>query len=400
MSEPSVPLPDALQQWVQGWYWRTDADGRLMVFRPGAVAAGAADGDVRLSWQALADHMAQRPAWLALWDIAQHPSPGWQHMAYLMSQGLGWSEPLSLPWPAALPGWWPAPDASEGGATVLLRASPMRGTQGELLGYQGICQPQVRRTASNQAEVPMAAQPAAAIPTGLSAAEQEALRYALSHDLRAPLRAVDGFARIIKEDFGGVLGKLGSDYLDRVLAASTRMSGMIDAILNQAQLGAATIERQVVDFSLMADEVCKDLAVVPGTGATVVFEIEPGLKVQADPVMLRRILDNLIGNAVKYSAKVAQPKVTVGCMPATNPTVFYVRDNGAGFDMQRADKLFGMFQRLHSAKDFPGTGVGLAGVQQIVRRHGGRIWAEARPGEGACFYFTLIDSSTAQQRLV
>ena len=124
------------------------------------------------------------------------------------------------------------------------------------------------------------------------------------------------------------------------------------------------------------------------------------LQIDADPLLVRRVLENLIGNAFKYSAKVAQPRVEFGAMPATNPAVFYVRDNGAGFDMQHADKLFGMFQRLHSAKEFPGTGVGLAGVQNIVRRHGGRVWAEARPGDGACFYFTLMDKLEAQQRVV
>jgi len=107
--------------------------------------------------------------------------------------------------------------------------------------------------------------------------------------------------------------------------------------------------------------------------------------------LLRRVIENLVGNALKYSAKVSLPRIEFGCTPATNPPVFYVRDNGAGFDMQHADKLFGMFQRLHSAKDFEGTGVGLAGVRNIIRRHGGRVWAEAQPGQGACFYFTLTD---------
>jgi hypothetical protein len=399
MNESALPLPDALQEWVAGWYWRTDDQGRLLTFRPGTSAIGGSDAadeasDARLNWQALSDHVALQPAWLALWDISQHGSSGWQHMAYLMSQGLGWSQPLSLPWPAALPGWWPARESrpGTGTATVQLRASPLRDAQGVCVGFQGVCQPVLA-----PAQAPSAPQ---SDEPGMTPAEQEALRYALSHDLRAPLRVVDGFSRIVKEDYAAVLGKLGLDHIERVLAASARMSGMIDAILSQAQLGSTCLERQVADVSAMALEVCNDLRASTDVATRVTFEVEPGLSVDADPVMLRRVLDNLIGNAVKYSAKVAQPRVNVGCMPSTNPAVFFVKDNGAGFDMQHADKLFGMFQRLHSAKEFPGTGVGLAGVQQIVRRHGGRIWAEARPGEGACFYFTLMDITTAQQKLV
>jgi signal transduction histidine kinase len=393
MTPPATPLPESLQEWVAGWYWRTDVAGRLITFRPGAASDAA---DIRLNWQALSDHLALRPAWLALWDIGQHPSAGWQHMAYLMSQGVGWGQPLLLPWPAALPGWWPAREAQGGEAMVSLRGAPLRDDQGLCVGYQGLCQPLLG---------PAPAQASGGEEPGMTPAEQEALRYALSHDLRAPLRVVDGFVRIVKEDFAAGLGRLGLDHLDRVLAASSRMAGMIDAILAQAQLGSTGLERSVVAVSAMSDEVCRELGAAQamlgeGGRTPAQFEVEPGLLADADPVMLRRVLDNLVGNAIKYSAKVAQPWVSVGRVAATNPAVYFVRDNGAGFDMQHADKLFGMFQRLHSAKEFPGTGVGLAGVQQIVRRHGGRVWAEAKPGEGACFYFTLMDITTAQQKLV
>ncbi|MGC4062664.1 MAG: ATP-binding protein [Aquabacterium sp.] len=226
------------------------------------------------------------------------------------------------------------------------------------------------------------------------------MRYAISHDLRAPLRVVEGFTRIVKEDYSPVLDRLGQDHLDRVMAAAARMNGMIDAILAQAQLAGTAVERVPVDLSALAREIGGDmLAVMPGS-AKVEFVVADGLQIAAAPLLIRRVLENLIGNAFKYSAKVAAPRVEFGVMPATNPAVFFVRDNGAGFDMQHADKLFGMFQRLHSAKEFPGTGVGLAGVQNIVRRHGGRVWAEARQGEGACFYFTLMDTVEAQQRVV
>ena len=240
----------------------------------------------------------------------------------------------------------------------------------------------------------------------LSEADQEVLRYALSHDLRAPLRVVDGFTRILKEDYGKVLDRVGNDHLDRVLAASNRMNGMIDAILAQAQLAREPVERERIDLSLLAKEVVKDLSdlerdegLVTGQASRrAEFKVVDGMVAEADPTLVRRVLDNLMGNALKYSAKVAHPCIEVGVMPATNPAVFYVKDNGAGFDMQHADKLFGLFQRLHSAKEFPGTGVGLAGVKNIISRHEGRVWAEAQSGQGACFYFTLISAAQAQAR--
>lgn len=222
-------------------------------------------------------------------------------------------------------------------------------------------------------------------------AEQEALRYALSHDLRAPLRVIDGFTRIVQEDYGRHLDKLGLDHLERVLAASARMNGMIDAVLAQAQLATEPLGRQDIDLSALVQDVADEQSVVLPMAASVEWVIQPGLCAQADATLLRRVVENLVGNAMKYSAKVPCPRIEFGCMPATNPPVYFVRDNGAGFDMQHADKLFGMFQRLHSAKEFEGTGVGLAGVRNIIRRHGGRVWAEAQPGQGACFYFTLTD---------
>jgi signal transduction histidine kinase len=227
--------------------------------------------------------------------------------------------------------------------------------------------------------------------------EQDMLRYALSHDLRAPLRVIDGFTRIVKEDYGRHLDRLGQDHLERVLAASARMNGMIDAVLAQAQLAGACLAREDIDLSALAREVGAELLALQADAQGVQLQVADGLRAQADAQLVRRVLENLLGNALKYSAKVSEPRVELGCMPATNPPVYFVRDNGAGFDMQHADKLFGMFQRLHSAKDFPGTGVGLAGVRNIIRRHGGRVWAEAQPGQGACFYFTLIGTVEAQR---
>jgi light-regulated signal transduction histidine kinase (bacteriophytochrome) len=285
-----------------------------------------------------------------------------------------------------------------------LRAEVRTDTDGRFMGFRGVMlchvpapQAQVGEALAGVLAVSSVSPPAVSASQALES-EQEALRYALSHDLRAPLRVVEGFTKIIKEDYGQALDRMGQDHLDRVLSAATRMHGMIDAILAQAQLAGAPLQRVPVDISALATDIGQDLAgTLPQRDAARLVVAE-GMAIDADPQLVRRVLENLIGNAFKYSAKVAEPVVEVGMMPATNPCVFFVRDNGAGFDMQHADKLFGMFQRLHSAKEFPGTGVGLAGVQNIIRRHGGRVWAEAKPGEGACFYFTLMDGQTAQQQ--
>lgn len=289
--------------------------------------------------------------------------------------------------------------------TVLVGSRPSAGEDAESHAAQPLASVNV---AAPSADIPAAPVPDSADTTSMAAmseADQEVLRYALSHDLRAPLRVVDGFARILKEDYGKGLDRVGNDHLDRVLAASLRMNGMIDAILAQAQLAREPVVRQPIDVSAMAREVGQELCSFDrdangalAAGSRAEFCVAEGLVAQADPTLVRRVLDNLMGNALKYSAKVAQPRIEVGVMPATNPAVFYVRDNGAGFDMHHADKLFGLFQRLHSAKEFPGTGVGLAGVKNIIARHEGRVWAEAQPGQGACFYFTLISGAKAQGR--
>lgn len=190
---------------------------------------------------------------------------------------------------------------------------------------------------------------------------------------------------------------MANQHLDRVLSAAERMDAMLNALLAQAQLTNEPLQRQPVDVSALAREVGREQLEVLNGAARAELVVAEGLVAQADPALLRRVLENLIGNALKYSDKVGCPLVSVGAIPETDPEVFYVRDNGVGFDMAYADKLFGMFQRLHSAQDFPGNGVGLAAAQSIVRRHGGRIWAESEVGQGACFYFTL-DASRHHQR--
>ena len=220
--------------------------------------------------------------------------------------------------------------------------------------------------------------------------ETASLVYTVSHDLRAPIRVVDGFTRIVKEDYGRQLDRVGNDHLDRVLAAAARMNQMIDAVLTMARLATQPLVRQPVDLSQLAGFVIDDLRRA-APERQVEVQIEPGLRSRGDPTLLRLVLENLLGNAWKYSGQNPRAKIEFGCSRDEEGArwVYAVRDNGAGFDMRVADRLFGLFQRLHSAKDFPGTGVGLASVRRIVQRHGGQVWAESEPGRGAVFYFTL-----------
>ena len=215
-----------------------------------------------------------------------------------------------------------------------------------------------------------------------------AFSYTVSHDLRAPVRVVDGFARILKEDYSRHLDRIGNDHLDRILSAASRMNSMIDAMLSLAQLSTQPLARQPVNLSQLAGYVLDDLRRAHPERA-VTTEIEPELHVMGDPTLLRLVLDNLLSNAWKYTARTTAAHIQLSCSMQEQQRVFEVRDNGAGFDMRSADRLFGLFQRLHSANDFPGTGVGLASVQRIVRRHAGEIWAESAPGQGARFCFTI-----------
>jgi signal transduction histidine kinase len=216
----------------------------------------------------------------------------------------------------------------------------------------------------------------------------ESFGYTVSHDLRAPIRVVEGFTRILKEDYGSQLDRIGNDHLDRVLGAAERMNSMIDALLALSQLSSRPLARQPVDLSQIATYVVDDLRRQSPERAVAVH-IAPGLQTQGDPTLLRLVLENLLGNAWKYSARSPAAQIWFERGRRDGRTVFSVRDNGAGFDMRFAERLFGVFQRLHSANDFPGTGVGLASVRRIVSRHGGEVWAESVVDRGSSFHFTL-----------
>ncbi|MEO8837070.1 MAG: ATP-binding protein [Caldimonas sp.] len=245
-----------------------------------------------------------------------------------------------------------------------------------------------------------AGSPSASSPASDSAPDHapdhESFGYIVSHDLRAPIRVVEGFTRIVKEDYGAVLGRVGQDHLDRVLGAAARMNSMIDALLALSRLSSQPVARVPVNLSQIAGFVVDDLR-RQHPEREVEVEIEPGLLASGDPTLLRMMLENLLGNAWKYTGNTEDARIGFK-RRGGEPTSFTVQDNGAGFDMRFADRLFGVFQRLHSASEFPGTGVGLASVRRIVQRHHGEVWAESEPDRGARFHFSLPLVGAAPQR--
>lgn len=393
--------------WLVGWYWQTDAQYRLTLLKP-------PHGSPPDEWAAAHDLALPLPLlWEAGESVREASGPGGEgfgtearKMLAVQLRSGGQIRIAGLPWPLE---------------TADVQISDMVGQPrwdkaGTLMGHHGVWTP-LPKAACEQLAAPATAVAMSRPPVltlvetpaeprrseeEIHQAAQESLRFALSHDLRAPLRVVDGFARILKEDYAPAMDRIGKDHLERILSATVRMNGMIDAVLDQARLSQAPLQLVRVNLSAMVQDVATELmvgmnAANPETSARPrpLVVVAENLWHLADEVLLRRVLENLMGNALKYSAKVPQARIEFGAVSATNPTVFFVKDNGAGFDMKHADKLFGLFQRLHSAREFQGTGVGLASVQNIVRRHGGRVWAEGAPGEGACFYFTLASFGTA-----
>jgi hypothetical protein len=218
--------------------------------------------------------------------------------------------------------------------------------------------------------------------------ELEAFSYSVSHDLRAPLRAMTGFAEILRAEHAAALPPDALALLERTEAAARRMGQLIDNLLGLARVSRQDMHKAQVELSALAAEIAAELAEA-NPARKVEVRVTPGLFARADPVLIRVALQNLLANAWKYTAKSAQARVEFGAESSGAERVFYVRDNGAGFDMQHAERLFRPFQRLHDDHEYEGTGIGLATVERIVRRHGGRVWAEAAPERGATFRFTL-----------
>jgi PAS domain S-box-containing protein len=218
--------------------------------------------------------------------------------------------------------------------------------------------------------------------------ELESFSYSVSHDLRAPLRGIDGFSQVLLEDYSERLPPEGRGYLERVRASAQRMAQLIDDLINLAHVTRSPLQPKLINISEIAQSISNSL-LEEHPERNLSISVEPDLRVSGDPNLMRIALENLLGNAAKFTSKKERAIIEFGQKKTNGERTFFVRDNGAGFDMAYANKLFGAFQRLHTTSEFPGTGIGLATVHRIINIHGGRIWAEAEEEKGATFYFTL-----------
>jgi len=355
---------DALRRYdelLDVWQWQSDATHRLVAMRPPT----ASDDTGSVGWS---PGRATPLVWEHL--IADDPAA----LRATLERALPLADTTVRHHDAGVP------------ARARLRGRPVFDRHGAFAGYQGTLREMPIQPVAIPVVTGAAPHLAAAVPASAAGAESDSFSYTVSHDLRAPIRVVEGFTKIVKEDYGRLLDRVGNDHLDRVLGAAARMNNMIDALLSLSKLSSQPLLRQGVDLSQLAGYVADDLR-RQSPGRQVGVEIEPGMQVEGDPTLLRVVVENLLGNAWKYTGKCEQAQIWFERGPVADS--FVVRDNGAGFDMRFVDRLFGVFQRLHSATDFPGTGIGLASVRRIVRRHGGDIWGEAAPNRGARFHFTL-----------
>jgi signal transduction histidine kinase len=337
----------AITHHLDVWLWRTDSQHRLTQLRPPVAAADqeapALDG---------------RPL---LWEMLQ--AQDGKLRARVQSHAAFDAVVVSLV------------GRTDAQPTLLLCGTPLLDADGHYAGHVGTAREQVAPAPS-------------ATPSPEELHDRESFSYTVSHDLRAPIRVVEGFTKILKEDYGRLLDRIGNDHLDRVLGAAARMNSMIDALLALSQLSTRPLSRQPVNLSQLVGYIIDDLR-RQSPERQVAVHIEPGLQVQGDATLLRVALENLLGNAWKYTARAREARISFHAIDHEGRPAFEVRDNGAGFDMRFADRLFGVFQRLHSANDFQGTGVGLASVRRIIRRHGGDIWAEGEVDRGARFVFWI-----------
>jgi PAS domain S-box-containing protein len=268
---------------------------------------------------------------------------------------------------------------------VSVTISPVRDSGGDLVGAS-IAARDISEWKRAEANVLSARE-----ATEAANRELEAFNYSVAHDLRAPLRGIDGFSQLLLEDYGGVLDAEGQHYLRRVRDAAQHMGRLIDSLLGLARLTRVNVRRERVDLSGLARATADGLK-ESEPDRVVEFVIGDGFTEKGDGALLGAAIENLLNNAWKFTRNQPNARIEFGSTQDGGQTTYFVRDNGAGFDMAFASKLFGVFQRLHTTSEFEGTGVGLATVQRIVRRHGGRVWGEGKVGEGACFHFTFGDT--------
>ena len=284
-------------------------------------------------------------------------------------------------------GWRVRKDGSRFWAEIVTTA--LRGADGELIGFVKIDKDISSRRAAEEQIHELNSQLTQRVDElGSVNRELEAFSYSVSHDLRAPLRHMDGFAHILKEEHSANMVPEAMRYLDRILEAATHMGLLIDDLLNLAQIGRRELKREKVQITSVVKQAIAELP-VEAKERNIEWRIEPLAELSCDSGLLKLVFTNLLANAVKFTRKQAISVIEVGSRVADGVPTIFVRDNGVGFDPQYADKLFGVFQRLHRQEDFEGTGIGLATVQRIVRRHGGEIWAESQLNSGTTFFFTL-----------
>jgi light-regulated signal transduction histidine kinase (bacteriophytochrome) len=276
---------------------------------------------------------------------------------------------------------------------VSVTISPVHDSEGRVIGASKIARDITERRLAEEAIRKLNAELEGRVverTAQLEAAnkELEAFSYSVSHDLRAPLRAMDGFSQALLEDFGPLLPEEAQDHVHTIRAGAQKMGALIDDLLTFSRLSRSPLNRRSVNTDQLVRSALEDLG-LHRDGHEMKVQRHELPSCAGDPALLKQVWINLISNAFKYTQKCSAPRVEIGSMEKDGETVYFVKDNGTGFDMRYAGKLFGVFQRLHRAEEYEGTGVGLAIVQRVVHRHGGRVWADAAVNQGATFFFTL-----------
>ncbi|HXC40320.1 MAG TPA: ATP-binding protein [Burkholderiales bacterium] len=364
----------------------TDANGVIQIFNVGAerlLGYAAADVINKITPADISDsqELVARAAALSL-EFHTPIAPGFEALVYKASRGIEDIYELTKI----------RKDGSRFPAVVSVTA--LRDAQNAIIGYLLIGTDNTARRQEAFARIERSNRDLAALNE-----ELKAFSYSVSHDLRGPLRAMDGFSLALLEDYGDKLDDEGKDSLNRIRAASQHMGNLIDDMLRLSKATRSELNVTDVDLSAITRDIADSLG-RESPGRSVQWAIEAGLSVRADPALMRIVMQNLLQNAWKFTGTADAPVIRVGALQRGATQVYFVADNGVGFDLAHAEGLFGAFQRLHRADEFPGTGIGLAIVQRIIHRHEGAIWADAKQGEGATFYFSVKEKNNGSVQQV